>query len=196
LVFINILAFVVGLEITKLIEKICKNMDRRKTDKFFKNLQIFGAGSMAFMHGAQDGQKFIGVFLLAVALLSGDTNMQEFSIPVWLMLYCSIIMTTGALIGGRKIIKTIGLKMAKLEKYQGAAADISSSICLVIASILGMPVSTTHTKNTSVVGVGTARGVSKVNWSIVKKMVWAWIFTFPGCGILGYMMTFIFTKLA
>ena len=78
---------------------------------------------MAFMHGAQDGQKFMGVFLLGVALANGSSGASTFAIPLWLMLYCSFLMTLGTSIGGYKIIKTVGMKMTKLEVYQGAAAD-------------------------------------------------------------------------
>ena len=161
LVIVNFLGFVSGFLITKLIEKICKNMDRRKTNKFFNKLQIVSSASTAFMHGAQDGQKFIGVFLLGVTLSTGSKT--AFSIPVWLSIYCAVLMALGAIIGGRKIIKTVGMKMAKLEKYQSASADIASSVSLLGSSLLGIPVSTTHIKTTAIMGVGASRGFSRVS---------------------------------
>lgn len=196
LVMSTILGFGMGFGVTKIIEKICKSIDRRKTNKFFKRTQIIGGALMAFMHGAQDGQKFIGVFLLGVSLANGYSNVSTFSIPIWLMILCSFLMTLGTSIGGYKIIKTVGMKMAKLEVYQGAAADISSAGCLLISSILGIPVSTTHTKTTSIMGVGASKRLSNVNWRIVKEMVLAWVLTFPGCGLLGYLVTVIFMKLS
>ena len=111
------------------------------------------------------------------------------------MLLCSATMTLGTSIGGYKIIKTVGLKMVKLEPYQGTAADLSSAICLFISSIFGMPVSTTHVKTTAIMGVGSSKGIHKVNWSVVKSMALAWILTFPGCGLLGYISTFVFMKI-
>lgn len=195
LVMSTVLGFGMGFFVTKIVENICKKIDRRKTNKFFKNTQIIGGASMAFMHGAQDGQKFMGVFLLGVALSNGYTNVNTFSIPIWLMIMCSILMTLGTSIGGYKIIKTVGMKMTKLEVYQGACADISSSGCLLLSSALGIPVSTTHTKTTAIMGVGASRRLSKVNWKVVKDMALAWILTFPGCGILGYLATQIFIKI-
>ena len=111
------------------------------------------------------------------------------------MLLCSIVMTFGTSIGGYKIIKTVGLKMVKLETYQGASADIGSSLCLLLSTILGLPVSTTQVKTTAIMGVGASRSFRRVNWKVAKNMVVAWIITFPACGILGYITTLIFMKL-
>lgn len=195
LIISTILGFGMGYIITKIIEIICKNIERPKTIKFFKTTQIIGGASMAFMHGAQDGQKFMGVFLLGVSLANGYAGVNTFSIPIWLMVLCSILMTVGTSIGGYKIIKTVGMKMSKLEVYQGASADISSAVCLLISSIIGVPVSTTHTKTTAIMGVGASKRLSNVNWLIVKDMILAWILTFPGCGLLGYFSTLIFMKI-
>lgn len=195
MVISTVLGFGMGYSITKLIEKICKRIDRRKTIKFFKATQVVGGASMAFMHGAQDGQKFMGVFLLGVSLANGVGNATTFAIPLWLMLLCSFLMTLGTSIGGYKIIKTVGMKMAKLEPYQGAAADISSAACLMISSVSGVPVSTTHTKTTAIMGVGASKRLSNVNWGVVKEMVLAWVLTFPGCGLLGYIATQVFIKI-
>ena len=85
--------------------------------------------------------------------------------------------------------------MAKLEPYQGAAADISSAACLMISSVSGVPVSTTHTKTTAIMGVGASKRLSNVNWGVVKEMVLAWVLTFPGCGLLGYIATQVFMKI-
>ena len=191
----TVLGFGMGYGITKIIETICKNIDRRRTIKFFKGTQILGGASMAFMHGAQDGQKFMGVFLLGVALANGNAGASIFAIPIWLMLYCSFLMTLGTSIGGYKIIKTVGMKMTKLEVYQGASADIAGAGCLLISSVFGVPVSTTHTKTTAIMGVGASKRLSNVNWSVVKEMMWAWILTFPGCGLLGYLATLIFMRI-
>ena len=111
------------------------------------------------------------------------------------MLLCSIIMTLGTSIGGYKIIKTVGVKMVKLEPYQGTAADMAGALCLLFSTISGVPVSTTQTKTTAIMGVGATRRLKNVNWNIVKNMVLAWIITFPVCGILGYLTTFIFMKI-
>ena len=186
-----IIGFVAGFFITKIIENICKKIDRRKTIPIFKKLQIFSGGSMAFMHGAQDGQKFIGIFLLAIELSSGITGSNNFEIPFWLMVLCSLIMTLGTSVGGYKIIKTVGMKMVKLEPYQGAAADLASSSSLLICTLLGVPVSTTQVKTTAIMGVGASKRFSNVNWNVVKNMFLAWIITFPACGLLGYLIALL-----
>lgn len=195
IVISTILGFGMGFTVTKIIETICRRIDRRKTTKFFKGTQVVGGASMAFMHGAQDGQKFMGVFLLGVALANGSSGASSFAIPLWLMLYCSLLMTLGTSIGGYKIIKTVGMKMTKLEVYQGAAADMAGAGCLLVSSVFGLPVSTTHTKTTAIMGVGASRRLSNVNWGVVKEMVFAWILTFPGCGLLGYLATLIFMQI-
>ncbi len=195
LFIVNILAFVIGLIITKLIEKICKNMDRRKTNKFFEKTQIFGALTTCFMNGAQDGQKHMAILLLGASFSSGITKATTFEIPLWLILYCSLMIALGAIIGGMKIIKTVGTKVSKVEKYQGTAADISSAVCLLGSSILGIPVSSTHTKNSAVMGVGASKRLSNVNWRTAKSMILAWILTFPFCGLLGFVFTKVLIKI-
>ena len=119
----------------------------------------------------------------------------SFQVPIWLMLLCSATMTIGTSIGGYKIIKTVGLKMVKLETYQGASADLSGALCLLLSTILGIPVSTTQVKTTAIMGVGASRSIRNVNWKIVKNMFLAWIITFPICGLLGFLMTNIFIKI-
>lgn len=119
LVLSTLLGFFSGLITVRIVETICKNIPRQKTIGFFKGGQIFGGGAMAFMHGAQDGQKFMGVFLLGMSLASGNAKTTEFSIPLWLMVLCSSVMALGTSIGGYKIIKSVGMDMVKLEKYEG-----------------------------------------------------------------------------
>ena len=149
---------------------------------------------MAFMHGAQDGQKFMGVFMLGMFLARGQANVNNFVIPIWLMVLSSAVMALGTSIGGYKIIKAVGMDMVKLEKYQGFSADLAGAGCLLISSVVGMPVSTTHTKTTAIMGVGAAKRLSSVNWGVVKEMVLTWVLTFPGCGVIGFFMAKLFIQ--
>jgi len=192
LVLSTVLGFAFGFISTKIIEFTCKGMDRRKTTPFFKNAQIFGGASMAFMHGAQDGQKFMSVFLLGMFLAKGQGNVTEFVIPIWLMVLCSVVMAIGTSVGGYRIIKSVGMDMVKLKTYQGFAADIGATMCLLLSSLTGIPVSTTHTKTTAIMGVGASKRLSAVNWGIVGEMSLAWVLTFPGCGILGFVVAKVF----
>ena len=113
-------------------------------------------------------------------------------IPLWLMILCSAIMGLGTSIGGYRIIKAVGMDMVKLEKYQGFAADLAGAGCLLLSSAAGIPVSTTHTKTTAIMGVGAAKRISCVDWGVVKEMVLTWVLTFPGCGIIGFLMAKLF----
>ena len=188
----TVMGFGAGWVVVKLIGELCCGFDRRKTVGVFKNAQITGGAGMAFMHGAQDGQKFMGVFMLGIFLAQGQANVTEFQLPIWLMLLCSVVMSLGTSIGGYRIIKSVGMDMVKLEKYQGFSADLAAVVCLLLASITGIPVSTTHTKTTAIMGVGAAKRLFSVNWGIVQEMVWAWILTFPGCGLIGFLMAKLF----
>ena len=192
LVMSLLFGFAIGWATAKVVTVICAGLDRRRTDTFFKYAQIFGAATMSFMHGAQDGQKFIGVLFLGVAFASGQPDVAGAIIPVWLMVLCSATMGLGTSVGGEKIIKSVGMDMVKLEKYQGFSADLSSSLCLLVMTVLGIPVSTTHTKTSAIMGVGAVRRLSAINFGVVKDMMLTWIFTFPGCGIISYAMAKLF----
>ncbi len=195
LVISTVLGFTFGFLVTKIIRITFKNVDRQKATRFFKKTQVAGGAAMAFMHGAQDGQKFMGIFLLGICLANGNAGVTDFVIPMWLIILCSVVMTLGTSIGGYRIIKTVGTGMVKMEPYEGCAADIAGAICLFLSSTLGIPVSTTHTKTTAIMGVGSAKRLSNVNWKVVKEMVLAWVLTFPGCGLLGMLSTYAFMKI-
>lgn len=192
LVLSTVLGFALGWVIVKLVEGVCKNMDRRKTEDFFRCGQVAGGAAMAFMHGAQDGQKFMGVFMLGIFLINGQAEVKDFQIPIWLMVLCSVVMAVGTSIGGYRIIKAVGMDMVKLEKYQGFSADLAGAGCLLLSSVTGIPVSTTHTKTVAIMGVGAARRLTNVNWGVVKEMVLTWVLTFPGCGLIGFAMAKLF----
>ena len=187
-----LLGFGIGWIVCKLVTLICAGLDRRRANVFFTYAQIVGAAAMSFMHGAQDGQKFIGVLFLGMAFCSGQTGVAGVIIPVWLMILCSTIMGVGTSVGGELIIKSVGQDMVRLEKYQGFSADLSSALCLLVMTVLGIPVSTTHTKTSAIMGVGAVRRLSAINFGVVRDMMLTWVFTFPGCGIISYVMAKLF----
>ena len=186
------MGFAIGWVVCKALTIVCAGMDRRRTNKFFAGAEVFGAAAMSFMHGAQDGQKFIGVLFLGVAFSNGMNSVAGVIIPVWLMLLCSAVMGVGTSVGGEKIIKAVGMDMVKLEKYQGFAADLSGALCLLVSSLFGVPVSTTHTKTSAIMGVGAVKRLSAINFGIVKDMMLTWVFTFPGCGLISFVMAKLF----
>ena len=187
-----VIGFALGYGFTKLMQKLLKNTDYRAANKWLGRGQVAAAAGMAFMHGAQDGQKFMSIFMLGMALSQGNMHIGMPAPPVWLMVLCSAVMALGTSIGGMKIIKSVGMDMVRLEKYQGFAADVSASAALLVSTVTGMPVSTTHAKTVSIMGVGAAKRFRSVNWNVAKEMVMTWILTFPGCGLVGFLMTKLF----
>ena len=192
LVISVVLGFALGWLVCRLVVLLFRRVERKYTERIFRGAQVFGAACMSFMHGAQDGQKFMGVILLALFLVNGQSPDTAVQMPVWLMLLCSIIMGLGTSIGGKKIIKSVGMDMVKLEKYQGFSADIAASLSLLFSSVFGIPVSTTHAKTTAIMGVGAVNRLSAINFSVVKDMALTWVLTFPGCGLIGYLMAKLF----
>lgn len=191
----TLLGFAAGYAVAKIITQSFKKRNRLKCEKFFSKGQVAGGAMMAFMHGAQDGQKFMAIFIMGSYLAQGmelPENGFNAGDWIWLMVVCAVVMGLGTSIGGYKIIKSVGMDMVRLKPYQGFAADLVSTGCLLLASFTGIPVSTTHTKTTAIMGVGAARRMSNVNWSVVKELVLTWVFTFPGCGLLGYLVSKLF----
>jgi PiT family inorganic phosphate transporter len=156
--------------------------------RIFSRLQILSAAFMAFSHGSNDGQKFMGVF--ALTLMLGGV-MTEFSVPIWIMLLCGAVMAIGTAIGGWRIINTMGFKLTKLEPVNGFAAETAGGFSIMLASAFGIPLSTTHCINTSIMGVGATRRFSAVRWGVAGNIVLAWVITFPVCGMLGYIFAWL-----
>lgn len=189
LVFSAALSFLLGAVISAIVKKLFSKTRRCKANSLFERLQIAVSCATAFFHGAQDGQKFIGVFLLCVALSEGKMNTDIESVPFFLTVICSVTMTLGTALGGKRIIKSVGLDMVSLEKYQGFSSDAAASLCLVACTALGLPVSTTNVKGTAVMGAAASRRLRSVNWSVAKNMLLAWLITFPACFLLSFAVT-------
>ena len=187
-----VLGFSSGFAVVKAVARAFRNVRLAPAQRFFRAAQIFGGAAMAFMHGAQDGQKFIGIFLLGISLAGGASGFQ---VPLWLMILCALTMGLGTCVGGYKIIKSVGMDMVKLEKYEGFSADLAGAFCLLLSTVTGLPVSTTHTKTTAIMGVGAASRVHGVRWSVARDMALAWVLTFPGCGLVGYLTARLFMRL-
>lgn len=192
LAFSVIAGFLFGFLATRATRFLFRRAHKRAAERFFTHAQIFAGAAMAFMHGAQDGQKFIGVFLLGSALAGSAAPNAE--IPVWICAVCAAAMGLGTSLGGKRMIKSVGMDMAHLERYQGFSADIGASACLLICSLFGLPVSTTHTKTTAIMGAGAANRPRRVNWALGRQMAFAWLLTFPGCGAMGFISARILLK--
>jgi inorganic phosphate transporter, PiT family len=194
-----VLGFLLGYIIVKLIELICRKMRRGATTRFFTKGEIVSSGLMAFVHGIQDGAKFIGVFIMIAAMLVSSAGSTSDTASLagewWIVVPVAVVMTLGTSLGGYKIIKTVGAGMATLQKYQGFATDIASTIGLLLATFYGLPVSTGTVKATSIVGSGAAKSWRKVHWDVTAEMVGSWILIFPGTALIGFIFTLIFASI-
>ena len=188
----TLLGFFLGWANSKIVGRVCRNMDRKRTTKVFRWAQVASGAGVAFMHGAQDGQKFMSIFVLAITLATGVGQADQMVLPIWLMFFCALNMGIGTAVGGERIIKSVGLDMVKLEPFQGFAASAATFFCLMLSTFAGRPGSTTHTNTTAIMGVGAAKRKSAVKWGIAVDMVKTWVLTFPGCGLLGFAFAHLF----
>ena len=181
-----------SLFIYKLSTKIFKDQDRRSTMRYFRRVQRISAGISSFLHGAQDSQKFIGVYMLGLSFLSGmsSNNTEDFSIPIWITLSCAASMTLGTLMGGSRIIKKVGCDMTELDPLSSSAADTASSSFLGVCSFLGIPTATTHAKTCAIMGIGLCKK-GGTNPKIAAEVFLAWLLTFPICAIISFLLSLL-----
>ncbi len=192
LVISTFLGFGTGWLFTRLIKKLCCRASRAKANSFFKWAQIVSGAGVAVLHGAQDGQKFLSLCMLGIMLAMSGQSGGDVSFPFWLIIMVSAVMALGTAVGGKKIIKSVGMNMVKMEQYQGFAACLSACFCIGLATFTGLPVSTTHTKTTAIMGVGAEKSLRNVKWGLAGRMVGTWVLTFPGCGLLAFAFTHLF----
>ncbi|NPD31189.1 inorganic phosphate transporter [Eggerthellaceae bacterium zg-1084] len=193
--FSLIAGFVLGWVAVRLVEGLCSSLNRRRADKAFTITQNINAALLSFLHGAQDGQKFMSIGLLGIALASGTDSFEGTGFPLWLMVVCSLAISLGTFLGGKRIIKSVAMDMVSLEKHQGASATSGTIITLFVSSITGMPVSTSHASTAAIMGVGASANPRNVKWGIARHMVYAWLLTFPCCGLIGYVLAKLFMML-
>lgn len=189
LVFSSVLGFCGGLLVMALIYRIFFRARPETVRQWFDKLQLLSAAFMAFGHGSNDGQKFIGVFTLSL-LLGGI--IPKFAVPHWVILMCAATMGVGTAVGGWRIVRTMGMKLTNLQPVHGFAAETSAALTITLASYFGIPLSTTHTINTAIMGVGATRRISAVRWGVGREIIAAWILTFPVSMGLGWITTKVF----
>ena len=193
-----ILGFILGYGFTLLIQLLFKRVTKGKSTRFFNVGQIVTSGLMSFMHGVQDGAKFLGISILIGAILSttqGSNTADALSALTgiwWMYVPVAFFITVGTMMGGYKIIKTMGKGMAILKKYQAFATDIAASIALLLATFFGLPVSTGTVKSTAIMGGGAARSFRRVKWPVAGRMIGFGIAAFPASALVGLILTLIF----
>ena len=192
-----VLSPVIGLVISMLFMLLSSwafsRTSAKSAEGVFKKLHLVSAAAYSIGHGANDAQKTMGI--IAVLLYSQGYLGGEFSVPFWVVLACQAAMALGTLMGGWRIVRTMGLRITKLTPMQGFCAETGGAATLFAATFLGVPVSTTHTITGAIVGVGAARRVSAVRWNVAGSIVWAWIFTIPAAALVA-SVTYYATTLA
>ncbi|MBQ9086997.1 MAG: inorganic phosphate transporter [Clostridia bacterium] len=186
-------AFLLGVIFSQILFRVLSRGKRRPIMKHFMRAQRFSAASSALLHGAQDSQKFMGVYMLGLSLQAENQSVPE-TIPLSIVLICSLTMTLGTLFGGSKIIKKVGCELTDLDAASGSASDAASSAVLTVCSFLGIPASTTHSKACALMGTGfrKRRGVDP---RIASQLLIAWVLTFPACGAIGFFLSYLFSHL-
>ncbi|MGH8049400.1 MAG: inorganic phosphate transporter [Arenimonas sp.] len=198
------LLFAIIAGIANLGGKFARAMRPRWVNGFFGKAQIFSAGYMGLAHGSNDAQKTMGIIALALVAATGAGTLEnapswlqflslpsenggkDMEIPLWIKLTCAVVMAAGTAAGGWRIIKTLGHKMVKLDPINGFAAETSGASVILLASSLGIPVSTTHNISSAIIGVGAAKRFSSIKWTVVERMLWAWLLTIPAAGGLAW----------
>ena len=178
-----------------LIYRTFVHVRRAVVARLFGKAQILSAAFMAFSHGTNDAQKTMGIITLAILLDRagpGGRMPEEFSIPLWVIVSAAVVIGVGTMVGGWRVVRTLGLRITKLEPVQGFAAETGAAAVITGAAQLGIPVSTTHAIGTAVMGVGATRRFSAVRWGVAGQVVTAWILTWPSCAILGFALEKLF----
>ncbi len=176
-----VLGFAIGLGVMVLISWTFFRVPRAVATRLFSRLQLISASFMAFSHGANDAQKVMGIITLAL-LSAGQIATPE--VPTWVIVSCAIAMGLGTVAGGWRIVRTLGMRIVKLEPVHGFAAETGAAAVLLATAHIGLPASTTHTITSSVMGVGAIKRLSAVRWGITTRIIYAWVFTLPGAGLL------------
>lgn len=185
--------FLIGLVLMVLISWVFFRTSRSVATQLFSRLQLVSAGFMAFSHGANDAQKAMGIITLAL-LSAGQIASAE--VPTWVIVACAIAMGLGTAAGGWKIVRTLGMRIVKLEPVHGFAAETGAATVLLATAYIGLPVSTTHTITSSIMGVGATKRLSAVRWGVTARILYAWIFTLPGSALLAALIYVGLTKLS
>ena len=176
-----VIGFIIGFLCMILILWLFAKANPNSVNRYFKKLQLVSSGIMALSHGTNDAQKTMGIITLALVSFHA---LPTFEVPFWVIFGCAVTMGLGTMGGGLRIIRTMGTKMIKLKPVHGFAAETSAAIVILSASHFGIPVSTTHVISTSIMGVGSTRGIHALKWGIVGNIVMAWVLTIPVCMIL------------
>lgn len=193
-IFISpLVGMLLGFLFMWIINILFQNSSPSKVDRHFRRLQLVSAGLYSLGHGGNDAQKTMGI--IAILLFSSGYLGSTFYVPVWVIVLCHLAIALGTMFGGWRIVKTMGMKITKLQPVGGFAAETAAACTLFAATAAGIPISTTHTITGAIMGAGSTRRLSAVRWGIAGRIVWAWIFTIPASALIAagfYLLTRMF----
>lgn len=187
--FSPLLGFALGLILMYTVTMIFFHFTRAKVDRWFQRVQFCSSALMSLGHGGNDAQKTMGI--IAILLFSSHLIGPSFYVPLWVIIVCNFVMAMGTLLGGWRIVKTMGMRITKLKPVHGSCAEFAGAITLFLATHLGIPVSTTHTIAGAIFGVGSSNSASAVRWGIAQRIVFAWVITLPAAGLFSGLMWLI-----
>ncbi|MFC2012781.1 anion permease [Chloroflexota bacterium] len=185
-----VLGFIGGFILMVVVFWVFRQSAPERMRIVFSRLQWFTTAFLAYSHGKNDGQMPIGVITMALVIYTGNSNLWD-NIPFWVIGLSALAISSGTTIGGWRVIGTLGFKITKLQPVQSFIANTSAAMVIEGASLVGIPVSTTHCASSAIMGVGATRRLSAVRWGVAGNMVAAWILTFPICGVLGYLLAWL-----
>jgi PiT family inorganic phosphate transporter len=190
-----LLGFVMGALALVAVAWICRRQPPLRVDGWFRRLQLVSAGLYSLGHGGNDAQKTIGVIWMLL-IAGGYAESGAAEPPLWVPALCYLSMGLGTLLGGWRIVRTMGQRITKLKPVGGFCAEFGGALTLFFASALGVPVSTTHTIAGAIAGVGSVRDAKAVRWGVAGRIVWAWIFTIPAAGLVAALFAAASGRLA
>ena len=176
-----------GLIMTVITSWIVRRQSPHRVDKWFRRLQLISAGAFSLGHGTNDAQKGMGI--ITAALVSSGA-LSTYMVPYWVILCCHLAIAGGTMAGGWRVVKTMGQKITKLTPFSGFAAETAAALTLIGTAHAGIPVSTTHVITGAIVGVGASRRITAVRWGVTGRIMWAWVLTIPGAGVMGVLFYF------
>lgn len=185
-----LIGMVVSFIISAIVLYIFRNTSPFSVDKWFRRLQLLSSAAFSLGHGGNDAQKSMGI--IWVALIATNHATQSDPIALWIILSCQTAMALGTLLGGWRIVKTMGQKITKLKPFEGFCAETAGSLTLFGATHFGIPVSTTHTITGAIIGAGARKGVSAVKWGVTSNIFWSWILTIPISALFSTILYHIF----
>ena len=188
-----VLGLVMGFVIMVATYWTFRRSPANRVGRLFKRLQLLSAAAYSLGHGGNDAQKTMGI-IFVVLIASGRLPRDQVEPPMWVVLACHLAMGLGTLMGGWRIVKTMGQRICKLQPVNGFAAETAGALTLYGATALGIPVSTTHTITGSIIGVGATRGIHAVKWGVATQVVWAWVLTIPASAAVGAGTWWIFSR--